>query len=204
MVTWWEARCYIPVYEKKGTQDETLLEFGPVSVRREEQRGRGRTEGCPLVADVEAKLTEATSTTRTRRRPQNELETKAVGDDVFSGMHTALGEDGSSAGVRVREVRGVSEGATSKGVECVGEVAGRCATWARPRQEVRGKEGDDKRGQRGSERGRMGEWGGADRRNPLQREKEGATGARGERGGADRRGPLVIGRAGTGARASWA
>lgn len=141
--------------------------------------------GVSLVADVEAKLTEATSTARTRQRPRNELETKAVGDDVFSGVHTALGEDGSSAGVRVREVRGVIGARLQKGSNAWarwpgdarrGRIHGRACV-----QEVRGKEGANMRGQRGSGRGRMGKWGGADRRDPLQREKEGATGARGAR-----------------------
>jgi hypothetical protein len=58
------------------------------------------------VADAEAKLTEATNSVRTRRRPRNKLETTANNGDVFFGVRMARGEDGSSAGVRVREGRG--------------------------------------------------------------------------------------------------
>lgn len=137
--------------------------------------------GVSLVADVEAKLTEATSTARTRQRPRNELETKAVGDDVFSGVRTALGEDGSSAGVRVREVRGVIGARLQKGSDAWarwpgdarrGRIHGRACG-----QEVRGKEGANMRGQWGSGRGRMGKWGGADRR------AEGERGSNGRAGG---------------------
>jgi hypothetical protein len=78
------------------------------------------------VANIEAKLTEVTNTVRAHRRPWNALETKADDGDILSGVCIALGEDGSSTGVRVREGRGVGGGATSIGVEHVGEVAGRC------------------------------------------------------------------------------
>jgi hypothetical protein len=82
------------------------------------------------VADIEADLTEATNTMRTRRRPQNELETKADGGGVLFYMCTTLGGDGSSTGVRVRE--GSEWGRGFKINRASEEVVGRRAEWACP------------------------------------------------------------------------
>jgi hypothetical protein len=82
-----------------------------VSVGRENRRVKVRTEGVSQVADVEAKLTEATNKARTRRWPRNALKPKADDDCVFFGTRAVRGECGSSAG-SATEGGGVSGGAS--------------------------------------------------------------------------------------------
>jgi hypothetical protein len=150
-----------------------------------ETEGEGANRGVSRVADIEADLTEAINTVRTRRRPQNKLETKADGGDVFFYMCTTLGGDGSSASVRVREGRGVSGGVASKGIGRVRRWSGDARSGrvhgGACEREVRETEGADRWGPCVSERGRVGGWGGADRRHPLA-EGDGATGTRARAG----------------------
>jgi hypothetical protein len=61
----------------------------------------------------------------------------ADGDDVSSGVRMAQGEGGSSAGARVREGRGVSGAWLKKKRSVREEMAGKRATWTRPRRAVR-------------------------------------------------------------------
>jgi hypothetical protein len=79
--------------------------------------------------------------------------------------------------VRMREGRGVSGEVASKGVGCMGrwlgDTRGGRVHGDACKREVRGREGVDKRGPLVSRRGCAGEWGGADRRDPLEEGKRG-------------------------------
>ena len=103
---WWRLGSTTSARRRTGESGQREIE------------GEGANRGVSWVVDIEAKLTEATNTARTRRRLRNKLETEADNSGFFSGVRTAWGEDESSAGVRVRE--GSEWGMTSKGVGRVG------------------------------------------------------------------------------------
>jgi hypothetical protein len=103
---------------------------------------------------------------------------KANGGGVFSSVRTARGKDVSSVGVRVTEGRGVS-GRDFKRGQARGGVGRETRDVGTSTARRAGGRLEEKRELTSgvSGRGHAGEWGGADKRDPLA-EGDGATGAR--------------------------